>query len=124
MNKKGQVLVAFILMLPILIMFSGLLIDIGYSFIEKRNIDNNIKSTIKYSLNNLDLDTNVLENKIKKILNLNIKNIKNLEVTIINDKIDIKLKTTKKSIFYSKEYKIESHYSGYKNNEKITLRKV
>ena len=47
-NRNGQVLIAFMLMLPLILLFLGLIIDIGLVFIEKRKIENNIKSVISY----------------------------------------------------------------------------
>lgn len=127
-NNKGQVLVAFVLMLPIIIMFCGLIIDCGYLFIEKRKVDNNIKDAITYGLNNIELEEEVIRAKITKILNVNIDDISTLEINIENKSVDINLEKYKKGIFtniFSKqEYKISSHYKGYINEDKIVIRKV
>lgn len=125
MNKKGQVLVAFIILLPILFMFLGLIVDCGYLYIEKRNVDYNIEDVIEYGLKNIEV--NDLENKLRKQLNLNIEDIEKLNIKINNQIIEIELEKHKKSIFtlvFSKhQYQISSHYKGYINNGEIIVRK-
>jgi len=129
MNKnKGQVLVAFILLLPVLFMFMGLIVDVGYLYIEKRHIDNNVKDVLEFGLTHIEQDTNIIKNKIKKQLDLNIDDIKNLDIKVENQIIEVKLEKSKKSIFsviFSKfEYKISSDYRGYINEEEIVIRKA
>lgn len=127
-NRNGQVLVAFILMLPIIIMFCGLIIDCGYLFIEKRKVDNNVKDAIAYGLDNIDLEEDVLSNKLKRILNANVEDISKLEIVIKNEKIDINLEKYRKGIFTAvfsnREYKISGHYKGYTVEENVVIRKV
>ena len=127
-NNRGQVLIAFILLLPVLFMFMGLLIDVGYLYIEKRSVDNNIKDALEYSLKYIEQDDNTIENKIKNQLKLNIDKINSLDIKIENKIIDVKLEKVKESIFsviFSKfEYKISSHYRGYINDEEIIIRKA
>ena len=126
MNKRGQVLVAFVLLLPIMFMLIGLVIDCGYLYIEKRNVDNNIKDALEYGLKNIDNDN--IEDKMTKQLNLNIKEIEKLNVFINDNIVEIELEKSKKSIFtlvFSKHrYSISSHYKGYIKEEKIVIRKV
>lgn len=127
MNKKGQVLIAFVLLLPVIFMLAGLIIDCGYLYIEKRNVDNNIKDALEYGLKNIEEDTNILEQKLKNQLNLNIENIKKMNIKINNKIIEIELEKSKKGvftlIFFKSEYKISSHYKGYINDDEIVIRK-
>ena len=68
MNNKGQVLVIFILFIPIFVLAFTLIVDIGNMYIEKRSITNNLKYAVEYSKkNNVDVD---------EILNKNLDNIK------------------------------------------------
>lgn len=127
-NNKGQILISFILLLPVLFMIFGLLVDCGYLFIEKRNVDNNVKDALRYGLDNLSLEENILESKIKKILNTNIENVEKINIKIENNIIEIEVNSIKKSIFtviFSKyEYKISAHYRGYINDTETVIRKV
>ena len=50
MNNRGQSLVTFILILPIILIITSLAIDYGMVSIDKRMISNNMKSSIKYGL--------------------------------------------------------------------------
>lgn len=126
MNKKGQVLVTFVLLLPIIFMLIGLIIDCGYLYIEKRNVDNNVKDAIEYGIKHIE-EYNI-ENKLRKQLNLNIDEIEKLNISINDKIIEIELKKYKKSIFtlvFSKhKYEITSHYKGYIKEDKIVIRKV
>ena len=126
MNKKGQVLVAFVLLLPIVFMMFGLVIDSGYLYIEKRNVDNSVKDALEYGLKNIEEEN--IETKIKKQINLNISEIEKLDVNINDKMIEIELEKSKKSVFslvFSKyKYDIFSHYKGYIKEDKIIIRKV
>jgi len=123
-NRKGQVLVLFIIVLPVLFMIMALVIDLGNLYIEKRNIENNINCVLKYSLNNLeDIE---LATKIRNQLTVNIDDINNLNIKINDQIIEIKLDKNKKGIFNSimnKPYRISSHYKGYIKDEEIIIRK-
>lgn len=127
-NNRGQVLIVFILLLPVFFMLAGLIIDGGYLFIEKRNMDNNVQDALKYGLKHTDIETSILKNKLKRQLQSNIENVKLVQIEINNKTIEITVNKTRKSIFtviYSKyEYEISAHYRGYINNEKVIIRKV
>ena len=49
MNKKGQVLVVFVLLLPLIVIFLGLVIDIGNSLVMKKKYENIVKDVIIYN---------------------------------------------------------------------------
>ena len=109
MNKKGQVLVVFVLILPLILMFLGLIIDIGNSLIIKKKNENILKDIIIYTFkddnNETDIDESsyeeidlkVLENQIKKNLN----NYETLKIDFNDNIIEINVTTKYKSIFGS-----------------------
>ena len=107
-------------------MLIGLIIDCGYLYIEKRNVDNNVKDVLEYGLKHIDEEN--IENKIKGQLNLNIEDIEKLNISINDKKIEIQLEKSQNSIFtlvFSKyKYDISSHYKGYINEDEIVIRKV
>jgi len=123
LNNKGQVLVAFIILLPILLMLFTLVIDLGLMGYEKRNISNNIKDTIEFGLKNIDnLDIK------NKMYNLLIKNIDDADIEIIIDNNYIKINVKKEynrvfKILSNGNYVIDITYSGNIVNNKITLKK-
>ncbi len=81
MNSKGQTLVLFVLILPLLFIILIMLINYATISLEKQKIDNNVKQTIEYGLN-LKLDEKVvedgvltnseIENKLSYLLSKNI----------------------------------------------------
>ena len=76
MNKKGQVLVVFVLILPIIILFLGLVIDIGNSLVIKKRYENTLKDIITYNYKTSDGDLLVIEKNIKKSIYIYRKNFK------------------------------------------------
>lgn len=90
MNNKGQVLVIFVIFIPIIILIFTLIVDIGNMYIEKRNINNNLKYAVEYSNKN---STN-----IEEILN---KNLNNIEINYNEEEIIVSKKY--KGIFIKKD---------------------
>ena len=118
-KNSGQVLILFILILPILFMILGLVIDVGLSYLEKRKVDNVINEAIYYALND---DNNVLDNT-RKYIQKNIDNIDNLNVSLNDNIVEIKLSKRHKSLFVNilkkNDNLITANWFGYKDNDKI-----
>lgn len=126
LNNKGQTLVAFIILIPVLIMIFTLVVDLGLLSIEKRKIDNEIKSTITYGLKNIETDN--LDLKLRNLLIKNIEDIdnKNIEIKIENNYIKITLIKEKTSLFKligKDKYEINSSYVGIIQNKRIKIEK-
>lgn len=123
-NNKGQTLVVFILLLPILLMLAAIIIDSGILFNEKRKIDNTIKEALNYGINHITEDE-VIAN-IEKLINKNVSDINKLEIDINNDIIIIELKKRKDSVFSfifgNSSHNIESSYRAYKENNNIIIK--
>lgn len=116
MNNKGQSLVAFILLLPVILLFMTSLWEIGDASVTKAKYENEIKSTIKYGLNHLEE-----ENIREKIENL-IFDLKGPKIiTIEENKIAIKYEYSYQIFNNKKQIKIS--YIGYKENDKIIIEK-
>ncbi len=116
----------FILLLPIVLMLMGLIIDTGLLFIEKRNVDNNIKEVIEYRFES-DTDDEQLYSIIDSLLVSNIKNIKNKEIHISTNYISITINKEIKgtfSVLFNKDiYEIKTTYTGYINGNKLVISK-
>lgn len=125
-NNRGQILVLFIFMLPVILLLFGLIVDTGFLFIEKRNLDNNVKQVITYRFES-DLDASELENVINNLLATNIDDISNTEINISNDYIKITVSKQYKSAFsrlFNKDiYEINTTYAGYINSGKLVIEK-
>lgn len=122
MNRRGQVLTLFVLLLPIFVLVLILLIDISNLALNKLKIDNINKILVDYSLDKLG-DAN-LENNIYKLANLN---DDKLEVTINfdNNIININLsKELKGIITKTKIYDIKSHFEGYYDADKKIIKRI
>ena len=92
MNKKGQVLALFVILLPILILLVGLIIDTGLAYMEKRKIENLLYDTISYGLDHIE--ENDIKMKLKYLIteNLNIESDITIENNIITIQIEAKIK--------------------------------
>ena len=128
MNNRGQTLVMFILMLPLLLIILCLVVDIGMLSLEKKRLENTLKDAIYYELNNQETDSNIIKNRLTNTLSKNINNIKKKKVEITDNKVI--------TVSISKEYKgnftkilksdlfdITLTYKGHMNGEKATIKK-
>ena len=86
MNNKGQTLVLFVFLIPIILLIFLFIIDYGIVSYNKSRAITNIKDAITYALKHKD--SNTLENDIKQLLNKNIDNINKLDIKI-DDNIEI-----------------------------------
>ena len=110
MNNRGQSLIIFVLILPIIVLFIAFLVDSSISMVEKNRIDGIITSNIKQALNNNITDINKIKNAI-------IKNEKmDVTIEIIDDSLKINAKSEKKSVFGKilnfSWYRLEFNYCG------------
>lgn len=121
-NHNGQVLIAFVLILPILLMCIGLVIDTGLLYIEKRKLDNVVKDTVEYGVNHIDT---IIEEELTEMLYKNINELKVIEIDITDTKVEIQASYLKKSIFASlfkkENYEISAHYKGIETNDRIKI---
>lgn len=76
MNKKGQTLIIFVILIPIIMAIFALVIDIGLMTYENVKSKNTTKTILKEGLKNNDLN----ENYLKKMLLKNGINCDNLKI--------------------------------------------
>jgi len=118
MNNKGQTLVIFVIILPILLIMLTLVIDLGFLYIEKRNIDSIVYDSVEYYLDNVtDID---IENKTKDLLDKNIDDI-DININETDEYIEINVSKTRKSLYsiISNNTDINITYKGIKEDKKI-----
>lgn len=122
LNNKGQSLVLFILMIPILLGVMALVIDVGNVFNKKNEMENAIEFVIDYGL-----QKELEENELKKLLNYNLEDCENTLV-IEDGKIIVFSNTYVDGIFSNllniKGFSIESSYQGYLDGEKKKIEKI
>ena len=112
MNKKGQVLVLFALLLPIVTLLLALMIDTGFSYIELRKIDQITKETISYGLDHIK-EENIKLN-LTYLINQNIKDIYDMQIEIDSSMIHIQIEKKQNTIFskITKNKTIKQSYQG------------
>lgn len=123
MNKRGQVLVVFLIALPLILLIFASIVDNGYTYIAKRKIENEVKQAIRYRFDTED-DVNIIESKIKS--NLEKYDTEN-KVFISENYIKIELVYERKNIFdlllNKSATKISIHYNGTLENGEVVIRK-
>ena len=122
-NNKGQSLVLFVLIIPIILLLMMLVFDIGKLVLLKQELSDINYIALDYGVDNLELDG--LEDKMKEIININKDDIDNVSIDIMDNKICITLEesvdTTFSLIKNLKVFKIKSAYCGYIENEKTII---
>ncbi len=124
MNRKGQVMVAFVLLLPFLLTLFIFVVDIGFMYVEKRNVENNMKQVITYGLKQDVLDESITPT-LERLLRKNIDQIKTMDLMVTNNGIHVHVIVQKKTAFSvvlkKYRYEIDVTYQGYIENDKIRI---
>ena len=124
MGHKGQVLVGFLLLLPLFLILFVFVVDVGFMKIAERNVENTIKEAITYGLKQEQLPEEEKQQKIETILKKNIDSIQTLEVTVTSEEIKVHVVVTRQNLFGTlinqRIYKIDKTYKGY-NDQKIRI---
>lgn len=121
MNNKGQTLIIFVILIPILILVAALVVDIGLMTFEKERYRGIIENGIEEYF-----DTGNVE-ETEKIFSLN--DIPKEEYTIIiqENQIEVSLNTSIEAIFGKiiniEEYEIKMNYVGTKEGERVIINK-
>ena len=125
LNNKGQSLVMFVLIIPIILLILVLLYDVGNALYEKNRMSNTNYLAINYGLDNID---SINENDIIKYIGKNDKSLSKIVVTIDNNEIDI---LTEKSIrgLFGKNFDIDistvrSEYKGVIEDNKKNIERI
>ena len=123
MDNKGQSLIVFVIVLPIIAMFMVLLIDVTNYELNHNHIKNTINDNLKVIVKDEIKD----EERIKKIINDNIDD-SNVEVIINeeNNNIEINVSYKHKSFsrkIISNEPTVNYHYCGNYETKEIKNKK-
>ena len=121
MNRNGQVLVSFLLILPLLLIILVFVVDMGLMKVNERKVEHVIKEAITYELKSSEISDSRVNDYIKN----NLSDIKGVNIVVGTDNIKVSVRVYKKSIFNSliknKNYTISKSYYGYKENDKIKI---
>lgn len=123
MNKKGQVLLVFILLIPVFLILLALVVDVGLLYKEKKHLDSSLKSATKYGLKHI-IDASVKE-KVETLILENVGDTSEINVVIEDKTITTSIKENYngifKMLFKNNIYEIEISYYGYMddNNKEV-----
>ena len=125
MNSKGQSLISFVLIIPIILMILFMVYDIGNMVLLREKLDNINYITIDYGLDKLE--DNDLANKINEMIKKNKDDIDIINISISDGKINIILEDrldNKLSLINKfKIFNVKSSYIGYIENDKKIIRR-
>ena len=114
MNNKGQVLVLFVILIPIILLLLIMTIEVGDIYLDKQKTKNTIKEIIR---DNLKQEPNV--EKINTLIIQNINDIQEKNVFVSADEIRIYVRQNKK--LFGRKLKIEYKIKGIKQGENINI---
>lgn len=112
-KNSGQVLVIFVILLPVILLLLLTTIEVSSLYIEKTKTKNTIKEIITNGLNN-----NLPNDTINTLVDMNIKNIKEKSIYTSETEIEINIKQDKK--IFGRNIEIKYKYKGIKE-DKITI---
>ena len=119
MNNKGQSLVIFVLILPILLLLFALIFELGNYGLTINKYEKEIKEVIKYGLNNIE---SINEEKLTNLLKQNINGKINVEIS--NKVIKVNVKEKYDNLFnFNNKFDIDITYIGYIENNKQIIKK-
>lgn len=118
MNNKGQTLILFVLILPIIVVLILLVVGFGNLYIEKNKIENTVKKIVYDELKKDD-SAEYKRIRINNLLHQNIEDLENYDL-IVNDEY-IKITIVKTNKTFKKDIRIS--YKGYKINDEIKIKK-
>ena len=123
LNNKGQSLVLFILIIPILLGIMALVIDVGNALNQKNKMENTIEFVINYGLEEEIKD----EQELKTLLNYNLEDCENT-LRITENKIIVSSTSYVEGIFTKilniKGFLIKSRYQGYLDGDTKRIEKI
>lgn len=126
LNNKGQTLVLFVVLLPILLFVIVLVVDIGSIMTSKQDLSNINYMMVDYGLDNIGKYN--LENEIKNYILLNNNDLDEIEVRVVEYEVYIYMKKYEKSliahIFNIKGFEIVSEYKGTIINDKKSIERI
>lgn len=114
LNNKGQSLVLFIIIIPIILGIMAIVIDIGNVIYENQELDNINRIVLDYGLDSIT-DRNIIDN-MKNLAYINKDNI-DVDIKFIDNEFYIEssyyVKGIFSNIFNIEGYLVKSKYKGY-----------
>ena len=125
-NNKGQTLVLFVVILPILLLLLVLVIDVGKMIVSKIELNNISKIVLDYGIDNIDKEN--IKDELINLVKLNKADIDDIDVEIENGKIYLELENNEEGLFSGiigvTLFKIETNYMGYIDNGEKRIERI
>ena len=98
LDHKGQTLVTFALILPLLVMLFALVIDTGYTYLEDKKLKDSVLIGLKYGMKHYEEDP---KTEIRDIITENVDGLSMLNIYTEGNQIKIQAHKPKKRIFFN-----------------------
>lgn len=126
LNNKGQSLILFVTVLPVLLLIAIFVIDMGRVIVKEQELNNISNIVLDYGLDNLDKVD--ISNELQELVKLNNSEIDEVNVFVEDNKIKLKLKDNVDGIFSNliniSIFNVKSSYVGYFENENKKIEKL
>lgn len=118
MNNRGQSLVLFVLLIPLVLMILYAVYEIGRMTLLKHELDNINTIALDYGIDKIN-DENI-DIEIKELIEKNKNDIDKIDIKILDDKMYITLEDSlsKKTSLFKNVFIVKSSYVGYMDNDK------
>lgn len=121
MNKKGQTLIIFVILIPVLVLMAALVVDTGLMIYAKENYRGIIENGISEYFH-----TGSRED-IERLFALNGLSMEDYTITVHENEIEVSLETEVEAIFGKiiniREYDIKMNYVGTTDGQRVIIRK-
>ena len=126
LNNKGQSLILFVIVLPVLLLIAIFVIDMGRVIVKEQELNNISNIVLDYGLDNLDKVD--ISNELQELVKLNNSEIDEINVFVEDNKIKLKLKDNVDGIFSNliniSIFNVKSSYVGYFENQNKKIEKL
>lgn len=126
LNNKGQSLVLFVVLLPILLFVIVLVVDVGSIMTSKQDLNNINYMMVDYGLDNMGKEN--IESEITNYILLNTNKLDDIDVRVIDNEVYIYMQKYEKSlishIFNIKGFQIVSEYNGTVINDEKSIERI
>ncbi len=111
LNDKGQVLVLFVILLPVLLLALFVVVEISNLSILKSKTTNTIREIISYGLNNNGDD---VSSQLNNLIDINIK-YDSKEVFVTDNEIEVRIVQNEK--LFGRNIELKYNYKGTKEDK-------
>lgn len=121
LNNKGQTLVLFVMLLPIMLLLMILVFDIGKLIYSKQELNHISSMIVTYGMEHYDEDD--IENELVELVLLNCDDVRNVSVNVSDEEVLVDIERVGDSIFGNiiniDMFEVRSSYIGNVTDNKI-----